>query len=326
MAAHDGVAGSGAVNAVVQQVALAAPLFVLVFVGYAIVKWGGWPKAAADALARFVFTIALPAMLFRLMSGFSKLPPVNVRLLVAFFGGCLVVFLLGRLVSARLFRLDGVSQSVFALGGVFSNNVLLGLPLTRILLGDEAMPSAALVVVFNALTLWTLVTVSVEWAKNGAPTLGGFGRTARGVLTNPLVASILSGTLFSLTGLELPALIDQPIKLLGDAALPMSLIALGMGLAEFGVREGWQQSASICALKLIAHPLAVWGLAVLLGLPRVETQAVVLLSSLSVGANVYLMSRQFNAMQGPVASSLLMSTALAALSTPLMLALVAASG
>ena len=312
-------------DAALQQILLAAPLFVLVFVGYGIVHWGSWPKAAADALAKFVFTIALPAMLFRLMSGFASLPPVDVRLLAAFFGGCLVVFLLGRLVSAKLFRLDGVSQSVFALGGVFSYNVLLGLPLTRILLGDDAMPAAALVVVFNALTLWTLVTVSVEWAKNGAPTLAGFGKTARGVLTNPLVASILAGTLFSLTGLALPSLIDQPLKLLGDAALPMSLIALGMGLAEFGVREGWQQSVSISVLKLVAHPLVVWGLAVLLGLPAVETQAVVLLASLSVGANVYLMSRQFHVMQGPVASSLLLSTALAALTTPLMLALVAAS-
>jgi predicted permease len=312
-------------NAALQQILLAAPLFVLVFVGYGIVHWGGWSKVAADALAKFVFTIALPAMLFRLMSGFASLPPVDVRLLAAFFGGCLVVFLLGRLVSAKLFRLDGVSQSVFALGGVFSNNVLLGLPLTRILLGEEAMPAAALVVVFNALTLWTLVTVSVEWAKTGALTLAGFGKTARGVLTNPLVASILAGTLFSLTGFALPSLIDQPLKLLGDAALPMSLIALGMGLAEFGVREGWRQSVSISVLKLVAHPLVVWALAVLLGLPPVETQAVVLLASLSVGANVYLMSRQFHVMQGPVASSLLMSTALAALTTPLMLALVAAT-
>jgi malonate transporter and related proteins len=312
-------------QAVLQQVLLAAPLFVLVFVGYAIMRWGGWKKEAGDALAKFVFTIALPAMLFQLMSGFASLPPVDVRLLAAFFGGCLLVFVLGRIVSARVFGLDGVSQSVFALGGVFSNNVLLGLPLTRTLLGEEAMPAAALVVVFNALTLWTLVTVSVEWAKNGAPTIAGFGKTARGVLTNPLVAAILSGTAFSLTGLQLPGLVDQPLRLLGNAALPLSLVALGMGLAEFGVREGWHQSAAISALKLLAHPLAVWALAWLLGLPETETRAVVLLASLSVGANVYLMSRQFHVMQGPVASSLLMSTALAALTTPLVLALVNAT-
>jgi hypothetical protein len=128
-------------NPALQQILLAAPLFVLVFVGYAIMKWGGWNKAGADALAKFVFTIALPAMLFRLMSGFAGLPPVDARLLIAFFGACLIVFVIGRLVSARLFGLDGVSQSLFALGGVFSNNVLLGLPLTHTLLGESAVVS-----------------------------------------------------------------------------------------------------------------------------------------------------------------------------------------
>lgn len=126
------------------HVGLALPLFVLVFVGYALVLWGHWPKSVSEALTRFVFSIALPALLFHLMSDMSKLPPVDARLLIAFFGSCLVVFAIGRVVAARLFKLDGVSQSVFALGGVFSNNVLLGLPLAKVALGDAALPSVAL--------------------------------------------------------------------------------------------------------------------------------------------------------------------------------------
>ena len=54
-----------------------------------------------------------------------------------------------------------------------------------------------------------------------------------------------------------------------------------------------------------------------------ETQVVVLLSSIATGANVYLMSRQFNTLEGPVASSLVLSTGLAALTTPLVLTLAA---
>src|SRR6266446_9558068 len=102
-------------------VALTAPLFLLVLVGYALTRWGRWPKPVADALTRFVFSVAIPALLFRMMSDLSRLPPVDARLLVAYFGACLVVFLLGRLIAARLFRMDGVAQSVFALGGIFAN-------------------------------------------------------------------------------------------------------------------------------------------------------------------------------------------------------------
>ena len=301
--------------------ALAAPLFVLVFVGYGLAQWGNWPKAVSDALSRFVFSVALPAMLFRMMSDLSRLPPVDARLLLAFFGSCLIVFLIGRLIAWRVFRLDGTAQSVFALGGVFSNNVLLGLPLAKTTLGDAALPSVALVLVFNALTLWTLVTVSVEWSRHGSFSVAGFGKTARSVLTNPIVASILSGTLFGLTGLPLPAPVAAPLDMIGQAAAPLALIALGMSLAEYGLRAGWQQSAAIVALKLLLQPLVVWALAILLGLPPTETRVVVLLGSIAVGANVYLMSKQFKTLEGPVASSIVLSTAVAALTAPLFLTL-----
>ncbi len=308
-------------NALLQQISLAAPLFVLVFVGYGLMRVLGWPKSMSENLTRFVFTVALPAMLFRLMSDFSQLPPVDARLLLAFFGGCLIVFIIGRLVAWKLFGLDGVAQSVFALGGVFSNNVMLGLPLAKVALGEAAVPSVALVLVFNALILWTLVTVSVEWARHGSFSARGFAQTARAVLTNPIVAAILSGSLFGVSGLALPMLLDAPLAMIGQAAAPLALVALGMGLAEYGVRDGWRLSLAISALKLLVQPLVVWLLARLLGLPTLETQVVVLLASIAVGANVYLMSRQFQSLEGPVASSLLLSTGLAALTTPLVLTL-----
>lgn len=295
----------------------------LVLAGYLLAASGRWPKAASDALAKFVFAVAVPALLFSLMSDFSKLPPVDARLLIAFFGGCLVVFVLGRVVGLWLFGLNGVEQSVFALGGIFANNVLLGVPIAKASLGEAAMPSVALVLVFNSLTLWTLVTVSVEWARHGELSLRGFGNTLRSVLTNPIVASVLAGAAFGLTGLPLPSLIGTPLSMLGGSAVPLSLLVLGMGLAEYGVRAGWREAAAITALKLVAQPLVVWALAVALGLPPVETQAVVLLAALAVGVNVYLMAREFDALQGPVATSMVMSTALSALTVPLTLALLA---
>jgi malonate transporter len=304
-------------------VALTAPLFLLVLLGYSLSRWGAWPKAVSEALSRFVFSVAIPALLFRLMSDFSRLPPVDPRLLIAYFGGCFVVFALGRLIAGRIFHLDGVSQSVFALGGIFANNVLLGIPLAKIILGDPSLPVVSLVLVFNSLILWTLVTVSVEWARHRTLSLPGYWRAARAVLDNPVVASILIGTAWGWSGLPLPAMIDQTMELIGNAAVPLSLIALGMGLAEYRIREGWRISAAMSALKLVVQPAIVFALARALALPPLETQAIVMLASLPVGANVYLMSRQFDALGGPVAASLVISTALAAATTPLILALMA---
>lgn len=301
------------------QILLSAPLFILVFVGYGVMRLAHWPKSMSEALSKFVFTLALPALLFQLLSDFSKLPPVDARLLIAFFGGCFVVFALGRLVAWKVFRLDGTAQSVFALGGIFSNNVMLGLPIAKMLLGDAALPSVALVIVFNALILWTLVTISVEWSRHGNLSVQGFRKTLISVLTNPVVAAILLGAAWGLTGWKLPQLVGTTLGMVSTAAAPMALIALGMGLAEFGVSADWRQPISIALLKLVAHPLAVWGIALLLGLPAMETRVVVLMSSIATGANVYLMARHFQSMESTTASSLILSTVLAACTSPLLM-------
>src|ERR1700738_2124165 len=57
-------------------VVLTAPLFILVLLGYGLTRWAGWPKPVADALTRFVFSVGIPALLFRLMGDFFGLPAV----------------------------------------------------------------------------------------------------------------------------------------------------------------------------------------------------------------------------------------------------------
>lgn len=303
--------------------ALTSPLFALVLIGYLLSRVFGWPRIASDVLTRFVFSVAIPAFLFRLMSDFASMPHVAARLLYVYFGGCLIVYLIGRAVARYAFAMDGASQSVFAMGGIFSNNVLLGVPMAQMTLPANAMPAVSLVLVFNSLLLWTLVTVSVEWARHRDFSLAGFGKTAKSVVLNPVVAGILAGTAWGFTGFTLPHVVDSTLTLLAASAIPMSLVALGMGLAEYGIRVGLGKSAMITTLKLFAQPACVWLLARMADLPPPETMAVVLLSALPTGANVYLMARQFAVLEGPIASALVLSTSLAALTTPIVLALLA---
>jgi hypothetical protein len=169
-----------------------------------------------------------------------------------------------------------------------------------------------------------LVTVSVEWARNRSASLPGLLRTAKGVLANPIVSSIVAGTAYGFLDLPLPAMIDRTLELIGQAAVPLSLIALGMGLAHYGFRQGMRESVAVCVFKLVVHPLLVALLAFALALPPLETSAIVLLAALPVGANVYLMARQFDTLRGPIAGSLVLSTAIAAATTPVLLAATAA--
>lgn len=311
-------------NSLLHLLGLSLPLFAIIGVGYVIARVFHVREVWIDRLSSLCFVVFVPLLLFRMMTTIGSLPKVDARLLIAYFGSCLIVFVIGRVVALKFFKLDGVGQSVFALGGVFSNNVLLGLPLVKLLIGDAGLPPAALVLVFNALTLWTLVTVSIEWAKHGSLSLHGFWRTASSVLRNPIVLGILLGTAYGLLIGPLPALIDQPLVTINNFTAPAVLFALGLSLASYPVVQAWQESLAVSAIKLIVQPLMVYALALLLRLPPLETKVVVLLASSATGVNVYLMARQFNTQQTAMASSLVLSTALAALTTPLLLALVSA--
>lgn len=305
------------------NVALALPLYLLIALGYSLARFAGWPRSVSEGLTRFVFSLALPATLFHLMSGLAKLPAVDSRLLLAFFGGCLIVFGLSRLLGKFAFAMDGESQTIFALGGIFSNNVMLGIPFATRILGNEALPSVALILTFNSLILWTLVTVSIEWATHGSLSTRGLAKTVRAVLKNPIVLGILGGSLYGLSGLTTWPAIEQTMGMIAAASIPLALISLGMGLVEYKAAGEWKISGAITAMKLLAHPLIVLGLATLLHLPPLETKVLILLSSLSVGANVFLMARQFKVLEGATAASLLASTLLSAITTPLLLALLA---
>jgi malonate transporter and related proteins len=312
-------------NVLWQFFRLSSPLYGLVGAGYLLACLPWWRRAWTHRASTFVFAIALPAMLFHMMNHQASLPPVDARVLIVYFGSCLIVFLIGRASAAWLFKLDGTAQSVFALGGIFSNIVLTGLPIAKIALGVTAVPVVALLLLFNALSLWTLVSVSVEWSRHGSFSLAGFAKTALGVLRNPIIISIIAGHAFGRLGFALPSMLDTGLALIGDVAAPASLLALGLGLAAFPLRQEWASSLAVCALKLLVQPLIVWSLAIALGLPALELRAVVLVASMAVGVNVYLMSLQFQTVQGTIASSIVLSNLFAAFTTPLLLAALHAS-
>ncbi len=308
----------------VQQLLLSAPLFLLIALGYSLGRFAGWPESVNEGLNRFCFNVAIPCMLFKVMSKFYESPPVDMRLLIAYFGTCFVIYVIGRVLAKGAFRLDSIAASVFGLAGIFSNNVMLGIPVALILLGPSSLASVALVLVFNSLILWTLVTVSVEWAQNGSFSLRGIGKTLVSVLRNPIIIGIFTGFAWSfLLHRPVPAFLDSPVSMVAQVAAPLTLITLGMSLSRYQIRKGLRESGAICLLKLILMPGLIWALAYLLHLPRQESQVVVLLGSMAVGINVYLMAQKFQVLQGATATSMLLSTLLSTVTTPLFMILMA---
>ncbi|MCO6546852.1 MAG: AEC family transporter [Gilliamella sp.] len=297
------------------------PLFILILLGYLAVKIGRWQKTVTDSLTKFTFYIAFPIMLFQIMSHFSEQSQIDIKVLFVFFGGSFIVFAFGCLVASKLFKLTGSESTLFAMGGIYTNTVFVGIPIIKMLLGEKAIPIVAIIVIFNALILWTLATVSIEFVQMGKFSGRSFIKALKNVSKNPIIIGIFTGIVINYIGLPMPKFINQSTKMVSDMTAPLSLIVLGMGLAEYKIRDKLLITTSICILKLAALPIVTYIMGKLLGLPTLELQVVVLLSSVSIAINCYMMARQFEVLQGPIASSLLISTTLSSITTPLILSI-----
>ena len=297
------------------------PLFILILLGFLAVKLGRWQKTVTDSLTKFTFYIAFPIMLFQIMSHFSEQSEIDIKLLLVFFGGSFIVFAFGCLIASKIFKLNGSQSTLFAMGGIYTNTVFVGIPIIKMLLGDQAIPIVAIIVIFNALILWTLATVSIEFVQMGKLSGRSFIKALKNVSKNPIIIGIFTGIVVNYIGLPIPNFINQSTKMVSDMTAPLSLIVLGMGLAEYKIRDQLLITGSICLLKLAILPIVTYIVGKLLGLPTLELQVVVLLSSVSIAINCYMMARQFEVLQGPIASSLLISTALSSVTTPLILSI-----
>ena len=290
---------------------VAFPLFALIGLGFLCTKLNLLTDSVGTGLSKYAFVIALPMLLFNVMSNITHLPPPNWFIAIAFFGSCFIVFIIGRVVGDRFLKLNGEGQTIFGMAGVFSNNVQLGIPIAISLLGQEALPSIAVIFSLNGFLMWTLATIAIEISRNKSPSIRKtIIKGTWSTLKNPIVVGILT----------LPTPVQTAANLLGNSASTVALFAVGIGLAKYKLSTNLGFSLWITLLKLGVQPLIVLVLCQLIGLGPLETKATCLMACLPVGVNVYIMSQEFNVLQGATANALLITTTLACLTVPLTLA------
>jgi len=194
----------------------------------------------------------------------------------------------------------------------------MGIPLAILAFGDEAALPMALILFADTIVLLTLTACFVSGNKGGP--VAAIKRISFTMIANPLVIAVLAGLLFSASGLILPKIPKQFGTLLAGAAAPVALFALGATLFGQPVRAAAAEVSAISLLKLILHPLLV--ALFFLGLPGQEplwVKVAILSSCLPVAANVFMLANHYGAYTGRTASAILVSTALASTTVPIIL-------
>lgn len=238
---------------------ITAPIFFIVGIGYAAVRFELIPRDGVRALAAFVVNIAVPALLFKAISERSIREMVHVDYLLAYGLGSLVAFAAVFAVARGVRSQNLTSSSIFALGGSFSNTLMVGYPITSALLGSAALvPFALALLVENFL----MMPLSLALADIGRNRRKGLARALLGVvpiwLKNPLMMAIFTGVLFSLLDLKLPEVARTAVDLLSKTVAGVGLFVIGGLLVGFKYQGKVWDVSLVMTGKLLLHPLAVF--------------------------------------------------------------------
>ncbi|MCU0925850.1 MAG: AEC family transporter [Hydrogenophaga sp.] len=290
------------------------PVFLLIALGVLAGRLNWIRESAVKDLSNLVFLLLIPALLFRTMSA-VHVETLDLRPLMAYFPAALLL-LLGS-IALRGFNRSSV---VMALGGVFSNMVMIGITLVGLAYGKAGLVTLLTLVSVHAVILLTLGSVVLELvvareAREGGERVPHVLETAwsafKGALIHPIPLPILAGLLFAQTGWAMPAVVDKPLQLLGSAFGPIALVLVGITLARTPLGGHLRPALWITVSKNLLLPLMVGLSAWALGITGLPLTVMVVAAALPMGANVFLFAQRYEVAEGLTTAAMGLSTLVA---------------
>lgn len=297
------------------------PFFALIGLGFGAGRTGFFTAEATAYLTKFVFYFALSAMLFRFSANLSIGGILDWPFVFAYLWGTLFVYLI--VTGVALLRKRGIEEAaVEAQCAVIGNVGFLGIPMLVLLLGEQAIGPVMLVLAVDLIVFGSLIVILITGSRDGRMSLGVLRTVGLGLLKNPMIVSISLGLIVSGLGLPIPKPANEFLSILGAAATPGALFAIGASLASKSAEKvavaGWLSFS-----KLILHPAAV-AFAALFMFPVAPYAAGVMIAAaaLPVAGNVYILAQHYGVAPARVSASILISTALSVFTVSAAIALI----
>lgn len=301
----------------------AFPVFALVACGVLAGRFRLINPGSSEALNRFVYAFALPAMLFiavyrgsldELLGSGSFLLGV----VLATLGTATAGFVL----SFYAWRASGAESIMRALNASFANTGYLGIPLVTVAYGERAALPAALATVATNIVSFAVAIVFLELLTN--PRGGGVGRALAGVARSPLIWPIALAVLAVALGVKIPLPVERFASLLAAAAGPCALFAIGLFVSQLSIREGFRASWPTSALKLVLHPLLMATLAyTVLSIDPLWAKVAVVCASLPLGATAFVLAQRYRVLEAETSTGAVLSTAASVATVSMVMTLVA---
>ncbi len=296
-----------------------APLCGIVLVGFLAGYFRLLSSDGSAHLSRFVFNIALPALVFEKLRNIPVVEFFDWQFIGALGGGMLAVMLLSFTVARIVFSHDLTAMALHGLTAMFSSTAYIGLPLILIVFGDTALAPGIIGAVITGIVFMPIAIFIAEFDRGKGQGRLSF-RPLSAALTKPVIIATALGLVFSGLELDAPKAVVQICELLGKAFVPCALFAAGLFVSDgvsrmFSAEIGW-----LLLAKLVLHPLITWVLAFhVFQLEGPLPVIAVLQAALPAGVPVFVMAQQYAVFEQRSNTVIVLSTAISMVTLPVLL-------
>jgi len=306
------------------------PAFCLIGLGYLVARLNYLSVSIGDALADFVFKVAVPVLLMKSIATAQFSDGNPWIFVVIYFIAVAAAWIAAMMLIRWAFKRGGRASVIGGVAAGYSNLVLFGIPLVERAYGQPGLQILLFLLAMHLPVLMAISTFLMEYAArmDGAETeamrpLAIAKNLIRSLLLNPIIIGIFVGLIWRTTGLGLSGIPAQVIDLLSRTTGPLALISLGMGLIKYGIRGNLIAAFSLAALSLMLMPAVVYLVATfVLPLPPLWFSVAMLVASCPTGVNAYLFANYFKIAEGLASSTIVFSLLGSLVTIPFWLAII----
>ena len=287
------------------------PVFLIIGFGYCTVWIKLFSIDTIDGLMKFTQNFAIPVLLFNAISKVDLVNIFNLNLFFSFYIGATAGFIIGFLGSHYIFNRPLEDSVAIGFCCLFSNTVMLGLPITERAYGNNALQHNFAIVSIHAPFCYFLGITVMELIKSTEKSVSGKSVIIlKAMFSNALVIGIVLGFLVNIFGVNLTTSIQASVDMITGVALPAALFGMGGILYQYRPEGDAGPIIMICAVSLIIHPAIVWGFGSQLNLNDAQMRSAVITAAMAPGINTYVFAHMYGRAKRVASTGVLLSTAL----------------
>ena len=287
------------------------PVFLIIGCGYCTVWTKLFSLDTIDGLMRFTQNFAIPVLLFDAIAKVDLVTVFDLNLFFSFYLGATIGFLLGFFGSYYLFSRPLEDSVVIGFCCLFSNTVMLGLPITERAYGEDALRHNFAIVSIHAPFCYFLGITVMELVRSSEKNLKRNSIVIlKAMFSNALVVGIMLGFLVNISEIQLANSIQSSIDMITAVALPAALFGMGGVIYQYRPQGDIGPIIMVCAVSLIIHPTVVWFSGLNFDLSKTQLRSAVITAAMAPGINTYVFASMYSSAKRVASTGVLVSTAL----------------